>query len=153
MREPLLLLGALVCWGCGGDGDGGSPDAADAPAIDASPVDGGGAGDAFADDARPGDAGASPDAPPGFPTAVILDPGDGETRMATSTIAFIGQGTDPEDGVLTGGSLVWTSSRDGLLGVGEGIDTLLTIGVHTITLTATDSAGNMGSDSISLNVE
>lgn len=53
-----------------------------------------------------------------------------------------GSATDVEDGVLDGESLVWESSLDGELGTGRELATnALSEGVHTITLTATDSQG------------
>jgi hypothetical protein len=44
------------------------------------------------------------------PTAQINHPGDGEQRQVGVPIPFIGVANDPEDGVLTGASLVWTDS-------------------------------------------
>ncbi|MEJ7728567.1 MAG: hypothetical protein WKG00_05080, partial [Polyangiaceae bacterium] len=88
------------------------------------------------------------------PSASISHPGDGETRKVGVPIPFIGAGTDPEDGDIPGASLVWESSLDGLLGTGASFDAALTtVGTHVVTLTATDSDGNLGSDSLTLNME
>jgi hypothetical protein len=85
------------------------------------------------------------------PTAQINHPGDGEMRPAGVDIPFIGEASDLEDGVLTGASLVWVSSLEGEIGQGETFDAmLLTLGEHTITLTATDADGNIGEDSIAI---
>ena len=60
-------------------------------------------------------------------------------------IAFSGAGNDPENGTLSGASLVWTSSRDGQIGTGTSFTkTTLTAGTHTITLTAKDAQGATG---------
>jgi hypothetical protein len=65
-------------------------------------------------------------------------------------VTLVGNATDPEDGALTGGSLVWTTNYAGqapLLGTGTSLTARLYSGTctgvtHTITLTATDSSGN-----------
>ena len=41
------------------------------------------------------------------PTATILSPADGSKFTVGNTIVFQGRGTDPEQGTLTGASLVW----------------------------------------------
>ncbi len=85
------------------------------------------------------------------PTVEIYHPGDGEMRQVNVDIPFIGAATDPQDGNLTGGSLVWASDLDGVIGTGEMLNApLTTVGTHVITLVATDSDGNSASDSISL---
>jgi hypothetical protein len=60
--------------------------------------------------------------------------------------------SDPEDGTLTGAALVWTSSLSGPIGTGEMFNAPLTAGLHTVTLTVTDSDGNTGSDAITLDI-
>jgi len=61
-----------------------------------------------------------------------VEPGD--------PVTFTGAATDPEDGALTGGSLVWVSNVDGQIGTGETFMTSsLSEGQHAVTLTATDS--------------
>lgn len=87
------------------------------------------------------------------PTATILDPADGSTVDVGSDVVFHGSATDPEDGVLSGASLAWSSSLDGQIGT----DTILTIatlspGDHVIRLIATDSRGATGRDSVVLTV-
>ena len=87
------------------------------------------------------------------PTASITSPTDGSIYNEGADILFIGFGNDNEDGALSGSSLVWKSSRDGQIGIGLSL-TLndLSAGSHTITLTATDSHGGAGSDSVSMTV-
>lgn len=88
------------------------------------------------------------------PSAAISHPGDGETRKINVPIPFIGAASDAEDGDIPGASLVWDSSLDGLLGTGNSFDAPLgAVGTHTITLTATDSDGNVGTDSLTLIME
>lgn len=87
------------------------------------------------------------------PTTSITNPSNGNTFALGASVTFIGSASDTEDGVLTGTSISWTSSIDGVLGTGSPVSTTtLTAGTHTITLTATDSSGYTGSSSISITV-
>lgn len=86
------------------------------------------------------------------PVTTILHPGEGEVRSAASDVPFSGTARDFEDGTLGGESLVWTSSRDGMLGTGASFFRRLSPGAHVITLTATDVDGNVGTDAISLTI-
>ena len=79
------------------------------------------------------------------PTATITAPPNGSSFAQGASVSFAGSGQDPEDGALTGGSLVWTSSIDGQIGTGTGFSTsTLSVGIHTITLKATDSQAAFG---------
>ncbi|MBA2244112.1 MAG: hypothetical protein H0W11_04090 [Gemmatimonadetes bacterium] len=85
------------------------------------------------------------------PTASISSPADGAEFTAGEAVTFQGSATDPEDGPLTGGALVWTSSRDGQIGTGTSFTRSdLSVGMHVITLTATDSEGLTGSASVTI---
>ena len=87
------------------------------------------------------------------PVADIFHPSDGEERVAGEDIPWIGSGDDAEDGAKTGMALVWTSDVDGEFGTGEMFDApLMTVGMHTITLTVTDSDGNTDEASITLDI-
>ena len=87
-----------------------------------------------------------------MPMVFITLPVDGSTFDDVNPINFVGSGSDIEDGVLSGDSLVWTSSIDGNIGNGTNFNSMLTAGTHTITLTAYDSEGGTGSDTVSITV-
>jgi hypothetical protein len=88
------------------------------------------------------------------PMPEIWHPSDGETRTINTPIPWIGAATDAEDGDLSGMSLVWSSDLDGEFGTGTMFDAPLTsVGVHVITLTATDSDGQQGVATIELTLE
>lgn len=77
------------------------------------------------------------------PTVIIEGPADSSIFNISDTITFRGYATDPEDGRLTGNSLVWTSDIDGRIGSGDTLQAEdLARGIHAITLTATDSDSN-----------
>jgi len=83
-----------------------------------------------------------------LPVAVIQFPVNGMTYLQGETITFAGIATDIQDGSLTGASLVWTSSQDGQIGTGNTFSRDdLSMGLHTITLTATNSYGTAASTS------
>jgi hypothetical protein len=87
------------------------------------------------------------------PTVTITGPLDGASFVVGTTIIFGGGATDPEEGLLTGDSLVWTASPDWIIGTGELIMySNLLIGTYTITLTATDAEGGSGSASVEIHV-
>ena len=86
------------------------------------------------------------------PTVSITSPADGSTFPDTGSITFTGIGSDPEDGQLSGNSLVWTSSINGQIGIGGPLDAYLSVGNHTITLKAKDSAGASSTASINITV-
>ena len=59
----------------------------------------------------------------------------------------------PTPGPSPRGDLTWTSDRDGALGAGEEVAvSTLSLGEHTITITATDSQGLNGTDQVRLTV-
>ena len=91
---------------------------------------------------------------PVAPAVVIAAPAPGSTVMEGSTVRFEGSATDPQDGRINGPALVWTSSIDGELGSGESLEsTGLSVGIHTVVLSATDSDGNRGQASVSLGIQ
>ena len=79
------------------------------------------------------------------PTATITAPASGASFAQGASVTFSGSGSDLEDGALAGASLVWKSSINGQLGTGASLTTTsLAAGTHTITLTAKDSKGAVG---------
>ncbi len=87
------------------------------------------------------------------PTASISAPANNTSVVQGTNVTFTGSGTDPEDGTLTGASLVWTSNINGQIGTGTSFaTTALSVGTHTITLTARDHQGLGGSATITLTV-
>lgn len=93
------------------------------------------------------------DLPNEAPTAQITAPTDGGSAEASESVTFTGTATDEEEGTLSGASLVWTSDLDGVLGTGTSITTSnLSGGTHEIVLTATDSEGAFGADTIAFSI-
>ena len=87
------------------------------------------------------------------PSAAITAPASGTSVAQGTSVAFSGTGSDPEDGSLSGASLVWTSSLDGQIGTGTSFSTSsLSVGTHTVTLTSTDSQGAHGTATITLTI-
>ncbi len=73
--------------------------------------------------------------------------------VPSNTILFNGNANDPEEGILTGTSLTWTSNIDGILGTGNSLSIdNLSDGTHLITLTACDSQSLCTTDSITIYV-
>ena len=88
------------------------------------------------------------------PIPFIIAPSNGSTVLEGQAAALLGRADDLQDGVLSDTtSLLWTSDLDGVLGSGEAINPVLSVGTHTITLQATNSAGMSATTSITLIVQ
>ncbi len=87
------------------------------------------------------------------PMAMINHPGV-EDRQAGVAIPFVGVANDAEDGALAGPAMQWTDDLEGgVIGQGESFDAVLNVlGDHTVTLTATDSDGNVGEASLTFTI-
>lgn len=87
------------------------------------------------------------------PVVTIASPADGAEFVEGTPVPISGSATDPEDGSVPGSRLAWSSSLDGALGGGADVSTSdLSVGVHEITLTATDGRGLAGSSSVEVTV-
>ncbi|HSM07855.1 MAG TPA: hypothetical protein VLA33_02425 [Gemmatimonadota bacterium] len=90
----------------------------------------------------------------GAPRAEILAPenqagGAPHTVTLGSNVTFSGSALDVEDGPLGNAALSWSSNVDGVLGTGASLPVNdLTAGMHTVTLTATDSDGFEGKTTV-----
>jgi hypothetical protein len=144
MPLPQAELDTIKAWIAAG-----APRLGDACPIDCDGPDPGTTGDTTSSTTSETTNGGEQD-----PIAQINHPGDGENRPVNVDIPFVGLGTDPQDGMIPGNMLVWTSDLEGQIGVGGNFNAPLTmVGMHTITLTATDSDNNVGIDSLMLNIQ
>ncbi|MCI0582611.1 MAG: hypothetical protein L0227_06895, partial [Chloroflexi bacterium] len=76
--------------------------------------------------------------PNGPPAVALASPPDGASYDEGTAIAFAGSASDAEDGDLSA-SLVWTSSLDGPIGLGDSFERSdLSPGQHTIRASVTD---------------
>ncbi|MCP4202860.1 MAG: CSLREA domain-containing protein [bacterium] len=85
------------------------------------------------------------------PIVTILSPNGGSTFAEDSQVAFAATAMDSAGGDITA-SIAWTSSKDGALGTGGAISAVLSKGNHVITASATDTAGGVGTASVSVRV-
>jgi hypothetical protein len=86
------------------------------------------------------------------PGVTVTAPPDGSSVAQGDPLTLTGTATDPGDGDLSA-SLAWVSDRDGALGTGASVTRSdLSVGLHTITASVTDSGGLAGSDPIALTV-
>jgi hypothetical protein len=87
------------------------------------------------------------------PTVEILNPPDGDTFYATQSIEFDAYIFDPEEPIpFPQSRIIWESDIDGEIGTGSSIETMLSQGDHTITITATDTKGVATTASIALHI-
>ncbi|MEP6731250.1 MAG: PKD domain-containing protein [bacterium] len=87
------------------------------------------------------------------PAATMSAPSNNATFVQGASVAFAGNATDVQDGVLSGSSLTWASSLDGQIGTGTSFSTSnLSVGTHVITLTAHDAQGATGTVTRSITV-
>jgi subtilisin len=85
------------------------------------------------------------------PVVQISQPSDLSTFESGTTIVFAGSALDDIDGNLTD-SLTWVSTIDEKIGQGGSLSSLLSDGTHTITASATDTGGLIGTASITVTV-
>jgi hypothetical protein len=88
------------------------------------------------------------------PAVTITSPQDRDVFAVGEEITFSGTASDNTTGTLPEEALLWTSERDGEIGQGGTFTSSnLSEGVHTITLSATNDAGETGSDTIQITVK
>ena len=87
------------------------------------------------------------------PIARISNPANGNTYVYGQTVTLEGYGQDIEDGTLDDAHLSWSSNRDGSLGTGHLIyPSFLSVGVHTITLIASDFTEQTGTATVTITI-
>ncbi len=89
----------------------------------------------------------------GRPSANILSPRPDQAYGHRSSIVLSVEAVDPEDGPLSGESVVWTDQEG--VELGRGARLILDgheVGEHTLTVNVSDSAGNAATDSTSFEV-
>ena len=88
------------------------------------------------------------------PVVSIVTPEDNTIYFAGDTVIFTATAIDPEDGELTDSSLIWVSDFNGQIGIGNTINiNSLIVNTHKIILTATDSNGDVGVDTIMVTIQ
>jgi hypothetical protein len=81
----------------------------------------------------------------------ITNPENNSTYRGDGVLVLTASGYDPEDGTLPDSVFVFSSNINGLLGKGSPLYVnRISNGTHTITVRATDKAGNVALDSIRL---
>ncbi|MDJ0755276.1 MAG: right-handed parallel beta-helix repeat-containing protein [Ardenticatenaceae bacterium] len=87
------------------------------------------------------------------PTATIVEPAQAVTIAISQTLSLKAEAYDIDSGMLDGNSLTWSSSIDGHMGHGRYLSFVgLSIGTHSITLTADDGDGGLATDSVQVTV-
>ena len=87
------------------------------------------------------------------PSITIITPSNNITVIDGESVVFNASAIDTEDGELSG-SVVWSSNRDGSLGSGATLlISTLSVGLHEITATVTDSGSEAAIATVSLTVE
>jgi PKD repeat protein len=93
-----------------------------------------------------------------LPQAKIEHPSNGDIFYVGQFLSLEGSGFTLESGILSGASLTWSSSGlGGTLGTGDEVNLGIlgesAVGNQTIKLTATDTAGNQATDSVTIVVQ
>ena len=87
------------------------------------------------------------------PTTFVYTPDTGNSYPFGATVVLHASGWDIEDLSLDGGSLVWTSDVDGMIGTGRMTSVNdLSVGTHVLTVTATDSSLMTASSSTTITI-
>jgi hypothetical protein len=87
------------------------------------------------------------------PRATIVSPPNDTTVAISQTVALVADVYDVDSGTLSDEQLTWSSSLDGVLGQGESLSVAtLSVGVHTLTLTADDGMGGVTAPTVQVTV-
>ena len=86
------------------------------------------------------------------PIPHILYPATGASFYSSQAINLRGFADDLDDKPITDAELSWTSSISGAIGTGRSLWVTLPLGVHTITLTATNATGQAAQTSMLLTI-
>lgn len=87
------------------------------------------------------------------PSADIISPVAATVFRQQDLVWLRGVAYDVDDGFLDGKSIRWESNQNGILGTGAILSIMnLTVGSHTITMTATDGDGNTASKAVTIRV-
>lgn len=86
------------------------------------------------------------------PAVAITAPANNAVFQQGTSIAFTAQVSDPDQTSFASDKIQWVSSVDGNIGTGLSFTKTLSLGTHTVTATATDSSGQTGNASISIQV-
>ena len=86
-----------------------------------------------------------------LPTVAITSPTEDQTIDEGESVNLSGTANDPVEGDLSG-SIVWSSSINGVLGVGSSISANLSAGVHVVSASVSDSHSGTSSQSIMVTV-
>ncbi len=87
------------------------------------------------------------------PRPFINQPVSNTVYVEGQQIAFAGGAGDNQDRLVASANLRWRSSRDGELGAGSELGAVLSVGDHTITLEAMNSAGLTATAAVTLTVQ
>jgi Subtilase family len=85
------------------------------------------------------------------PAPDVIEPAPGATFFSHQSIQFGAFVPDPDE-TIPNGSVTWASSIDGSLGAGWSITRALSVGAHTVTVTAVDGLGATGQDNVAVTV-
>ena len=88
-----------------------------------------------------------------FPSAVIVAPAGPVTIAKGQTLSLDGDAYDVDTGTLPDERLEWSSSLDGVLGIGPSLDVVaLSVGLHVISFKADDGEGGVTTDTVEVTV-